>query len=188
MEQIILIPARLKGTRLPGKPLIEILGKSIIWRVWNQCKKIHPVEKIFIATEDIEIENHCRQFGINCIVTDKANTAIDRIKLFSDIVDADAYINVQGDEPIVNTQDILTVLKYNKKFPSRVVFGKTNNSIISKLKDINYLEGSVLIVLCLVSLVFGFYPEPLLNTMDVSVNGIIENHQNESVTNLIYKN
>ena len=49
MNQIIVIPARLKGTRLPGKPLIEILGKSIIWRVWNQCQKVHPKEKIFIA-------------------------------------------------------------------------------------------------------------------------------------------
>jgi NADH-quinone oxidoreductase subunit M len=69
----------------------------------------------------------------------------------------------------------------------RVIFGKTSNSTVSTLKDINYLEGSVLIILCLVSLVFGFYPEPLLNTMDVSVNGIIENHQNELAINLINK-
>ena len=67
----------------------------------------------------------------------------------------------------------------------RVVFGKTNNTSVSTLKDINYLESSILIILCIVSLVFGFYPEPLLNTMDVSVNGIIENHQNELSVNLI---
>ena len=149
MNQIIVIPARLKGTRLPGKPLMEILGKSIIWRVWNQCKKVHPEEKIFIATEDTEIEDHCKQYGINCIVTGKANTAIDRIKLFSDFVHADAYINVQGDEPIVNTQDILTVLKYNKKFPSRVVFGKTTANKtefydVSKAKVVCDLNGRLL--------------------------------------------
>ena len=149
MNQIIVIPARLKGTRLPGKPLMEILGKSIIWRVWNQCKKVHPEEKIYIATEDTEIENHCKQYGINCIVTGKANTAIDRIKLFSDIVQADAYINVQGDEPIVNTQDIFTVLKYNKKFPSRVVFGKTTANKtefydVSKAKVVCDLHGRLL--------------------------------------------
>tara|TARA_B100001057_G_scaffold247580_1_gene247917 strand:- start:302 stop:1792 length:1491 start_codon:yes stop_codon:yes gene_type:complete len=69
----------------------------------------------------------------------------------------------------------------------RVIFGKTNNTIISTLKDINFLEGSILIILCLVSLVFGFYPEPLLNTMDISVNGIIENHQNELSINLMNK-
>jgi len=149
MNQIIVIPARLKGTRLPGKPLIEILGKSMIWHVWNQCQKVHPKEKIFIATEDIEIANHCKHYGINCIVTGKANTAIDRIKLFSDIIQADAYINVQGDEPIINTQDILTVLKYNLKYPSRVVFGKTTaNEIefrdVSKAKVVCDLNGRLL--------------------------------------------
>ena len=149
MNQIIVIPARLKGTRLPGKPLIEILGKSLIWRVWNQCQKVHPKEKIFIATEDIDIANHCKQYGINCIVTGKANTAIDRIKLFSDIIQADAYINVQGDEPIINTQDILTVLKYNLKYPSRVVFGKTTANEtefrdVSKAKVVCDLTGRLL--------------------------------------------
>ena len=69
----------------------------------------------------------------------------------------------------------------------RVIFGKTKNTIISTLKDINFLEGSILIILCLVSLVFGFYPEPLLNTMDISVNGIIENHQSELSINLMNK-
>ncbi len=89
---------------------------------------------------------------------------------------------------ILASTGVVLCAAYMLWMAKRVVFGKTNNSIISKLKDINYLEGSVLILLCLVSLVFGFYPEPLLNTMDVSVNGIIENHQNESVVNLIYKN
>lgn len=149
MKQIIVIPSRLKGTRLPGKPLIEILGKSMIWRVWNQCQKIHPKENIFVATEDAEIFNHCKQYEINCIVTDKANSAIDRIKLFSDIIQADAYINVQGDEPVVNTEDILTILKYNQKFPDRVVFGKTtaNDSEFhdaSKAKVVCDLDGRLL--------------------------------------------
>ena len=66
-------------------------------------------------------------------------------------------------------------------------FGNTNNTIVTKLKDINYLEATILIVLCLVSIIFGFYPEPLLNTMDISVNGIIQNHQNELAVNLINK-
>ena len=149
MKQIIVIPARLKGTRLPGKPLMKILGKSIIWRVWNQCQKVHSKDRIFVATEDVEIENHCKRFGINCVVTGKANTAIDRIKLFSDLIKADAYINVQGDEPIINTKDVLTILKYNKKFPSRVVFGKTTANEtefydFSKAKVVCDLSGRLL--------------------------------------------
>ena len=69
----------------------------------------------------------------------------------------------------------------------RVVFGNANNEIVTKLKDINFLEATILIVLCLASIIFGFYPEPLLNTMDVSVNEIIQNHQNELTVNLINK-
>ena len=58
---------------------------------------------------------------------------------------------------------------------------------VTKLKDINYLEAMILIILCLISMIFGFYPEPLLNTMDISVNEIIQNHQNELIVNLINK-
>lgn len=139
----------MKGTRLPGKPLIKILDKTIIWRVWNKCQQVHPAEKIFVATEDIEIKNHCEESGINCYVTGKANTAIDRIKLFSDIIEADAYINVQGDEPLINTQDILTVLKYNQEYPNRVVFGKSPANKeefhdVSKAKVVCDLEGRLL--------------------------------------------
>ena len=149
MDQIIVIPARMQGTRLAGKPLIKILDKSILWRVWNQCQKVHPAEKIFVATEDIIIKKHCIEYGINCIVTGEANTAIDRIKLFSDTVKADAYINVQGDEPLVNPKDILSILEYNQQYPERVVFGKTQANReefldVSKAKVVCDLNGRLL--------------------------------------------
>ncbi len=89
---------------------------------------------------------------------------------------------------ILASTGVVLCAAYMLWMAKRVIFGKTNNSVISKLKDINFLEGSVLIILCLVSLIFGFYPEPLLNTMDVSVNGIIDNHQNELKVNLMGKN
>ena len=69
----------------------------------------------------------------------------------------------------------------------RVIFGK-HNDYIAKLKDINYLEGSILLTLCILSLVFGFLSRTFFNTMDVSVNEIIYNHQNELAVNLIGKN
>lgn len=149
MKQIIVIPARMKGTRLPGKPLIKILDKTIIWRVWNQCQQVHSADKIFVATEDIEIKNHCDDLGINCVITDKANTAIDRIKLFSDNIKADAYINVQGDEPLINPKDILSILEYNQKHPNRVIFGKSQANEeefqdVSKAKVVCDLHGRLL--------------------------------------------
>ena len=88
---------------------------------------------------------------------------------------------------ILASTGVVLCAAYMLWMAKRVIFGKINNEIVSRLKDINYLEGSVLVILCVVSLVFGFYPEPLLNTMDISVNGIIENHQNELEVNLINK-
>ncbi len=88
---------------------------------------------------------------------------------------------------ILASTGVVLCAAYMLWMAKRVIFGKTNNSIVSTLKDINYLEGTALVVLCLVSLIFGFYPEPLLNTMDISVNGIIENHQNELTVNLLNK-
>ena len=88
---------------------------------------------------------------------------------------------------ILASTGVVLCAAYMLWMAKRVIFGNTNNTIITKLKDINYLEATILIVLCLVSIVFGFYPEPLLNTMDISVNEIIQNHQNELTVNLIYK-
>ena len=88
---------------------------------------------------------------------------------------------------ILASTGVVLCAAYMLWMAKRVVFGNTNNIIISKLKDINFLEGTILIVLCLVSIIFGFYPEPLLNTMDISVNQIIQNHQNELTVILIDK-
>lgn len=125
MKQVIVIPARMKGTRLPGKPLINILKKPMIQHVWEKCKQVISKDYIYVATEDNEIKDYCESNNIKCIITGPAETAIDRIKLFSDKIKADSYINVQGDEPIVNINDIKSLLNYNLKFPDRVVFGKT---------------------------------------------------------------
>ena len=87
---------------------------------------------------------------------------------------------------ILASTGVVLCAAYMLWMTKRVIFGKTNNNITT-LKDINFLEGLTLIVLCLISLFFGFYPEPILNTMDISVNAIIENHQNELTVNLINK-
>ncbi|MEM4396784.1 MAG: 3-deoxy-manno-octulosonate cytidylyltransferase [Candidatus Woesearchaeota archaeon] len=149
MKQIIVIPARMKGTRLPGKPLIEINGKKILQYVYERCCKVMDKEHIFIATEDKVIEDFCKVNNMNCINTGPADTAIDRIKLFSDIIESDAYINVQGDEPIFNIEDLKKILDYNKMHPDRIVFGKTKcNSEeffdYSKAKVVCDLNGRLL--------------------------------------------
>jgi len=149
MKQVIVIPARMKGTRLPGKPLIEIMGKAIIHHVWDRCRQVVESENIYIATEDDEINQYCKNNNIQCVVTQTAETAIDRVKYFSDLIPADVYINIQGDEPIVNVHDIESLLSYSRKYPDRVIFGKTKANAeefndYSKAKVVCDLEGKLL--------------------------------------------
>lgn len=149
MKQVIVIPARMKGTRFPGKPLFAINGKAIVHHVWDRCAKALSSDDIYIATEDDIIMDYCRRNHMKCVITGQADTAIDRIKLFSDIIIADSYINVQGDEPVINVADIRTILDYNKQYPDRVVFGKTKADSkefndYSKAKVVCAIDGKLL--------------------------------------------
>ena len=99
---ILVIPARLDSTRLPKKLLIEIEGKSIIERTYNQAlKALKDKNKIIIATDSIIIKEHCESFGANTVLTSKnCLTGTDRIAEISEKIFASQYINLQGDEPI----------------------------------------------------------------------------------------
>lgn len=115
----------MKSTRLPGKPLIKINGISILERVYLKCNKVLSKDKIFVATESEEIIKFCKKKNFNCINTGKANTALDRIGKFSYKIDSDIYINVQGDEPIVNISDIKKIISASSKYKNAVLIGKT---------------------------------------------------------------
>ena len=112
MNFIIVIPARYKSTRFPGKPLVMIKGKTMIQRVYEQCLKSISHDKIYVATEDKRILDYCQEKGIQCILTsDKCLTGTDRVGEIAKLIDADYYINVQGDEPIFNPRDINLLIK-----------------------------------------------------------------------------
>lgn len=148
-ECVVVIPARMNGTRLPGKPLLEIAGKPMLLRVWEQCLNVFPERDIFVATEDKVIQDFCLQKNIQCILTEKAESAIDRLYLFSRVVKSRTYINVQGDEPLINPEDVRSIAKYSRRFPDRVVFGKTEASQeefmdLSKAKVVCDINGRLL--------------------------------------------
>lgn len=112
MKYILVIPARYQSSRFPGKPLIDIEGKTMIKRVYEQCVKTVDPNLIYIATEDQRIKNHCEQHNMQCIMTSSAClTGTDRVGEVAKIIDADYYINVQGDEPLFNPKDIDKLLK-----------------------------------------------------------------------------
>jgi len=104
---IAIIPARYESTRLPGKPLLDINGKSMIRTVWENISQSKILREVYIATDDERVLNHCQSFGANVIMTPKnLPSGTDRIAYVVrklDLLD-DIIINVQGDEPLVQAK------------------------------------------------------------------------------------
>ena len=69
MKQVIVIPARMKGTRLPGKPLINILQKPMIQHVWEKCEQVISKDYIYVATEDDEIKDFCENNNVKLVLS-----------------------------------------------------------------------------------------------------------------------
>ena len=100
---VIIIPARYKSSRLPGKPLVDIRGKSMIRRTWEQCTHVLPENKIYVATDDQRIVDHCAENGMQAVMTgEDCLTGTDRVYQAALQIEADIYINVQGDEALVD--------------------------------------------------------------------------------------
>lgn len=111
MKIIGVIPARYSSTRLPGKPLADICGKPMIWWVYQQVKKVNGLSDVFVATDDSRIGEVCDKFGMNYVMTaDNHPDHIARIHEVSCRVEADYYVCVNGDEPLINPQCIEKVL------------------------------------------------------------------------------
>lgn len=126
IDYLLIIPARYKSKRLPGKPLLDIKGKPMIVRTFNQCNKVIPRSKILVATDDERIIEICKKNNIAAMMTsNKCLTGTDRIAEVAKKIKKNFYINVQGDEPICNPQDIKKIIKYAKRFPNSVINGYT---------------------------------------------------------------
>ena len=117
LDLVVVMPARLKSFRLPNKPLIKILGKEMILRSIDRCKLCVRQKYIYVATDSIKLKNFLKKNNFtNVILTSSRNkTGTDRIFEFSKAIKAKRYINVQGDEPIVNPNDIRKIIEISKK-------------------------------------------------------------------------
>jgi 3-deoxy-manno-octulosonate cytidylyltransferase (CMP-KDO synthetase) len=96
----IIIPARYNSSRLPGKPLQLISGKSLIERVWTIAKSVKGIDEVYIATDDARIELHALEFSAKVMMTGNCPNGTERVfKLASDLKlqDNDWIINLQGD-------------------------------------------------------------------------------------------
>jgi 3-deoxy-manno-octulosonate cytidylyltransferase (CMP-KDO synthetase) len=114
MKVIGIIPSRYGSTRFPGKPLIDILGKSMIQRVFEQCIKCNKLTDIIVATDDERIYNHVIEFGGKAMMTsgkhatgtERCNEIAQNLKEKFDII-----VNIQGDEPFIEPLQIDEIIQ-----------------------------------------------------------------------------
>ena len=131
MKTLIIIPSRLSATRLPGKPLLKINGLSIISHVFKKAEEAN-IGEVVVATEDQEIMDDVINNGGQAILTEKQHkSGTDRIyealqKLKKNI---DLIMNLQGDEPLMNIEDIRNLNNQMIKNQSQL------GTLASKIKD-----------------------------------------------------
>lgn len=130
---VIIIPARFGSSRYKGKPLVKILGRELVLRVADVCAKTLEKNNIYVATDNKKIKDRVEKANYNTIMTSvKCLTGTDRVAEASKKISAKIFINVQGDEPLVNPRDIKKIIKAKKKYPDYVICGYDK---VHKLQD-----------------------------------------------------
>ena len=138
MKTLTIIPSRLSATRLPGKPLLRINDLSIISHVFRRAQEAN-IGDVVVAAEDQEIVDDVIKNGGRAILTSKNHkTGTDRIyEAFKklELKDVDLIMNLQGDEPAINTKDIISL---NKKM---VCNQSKMGTLAAKMKDLKDLDN-----------------------------------------------
>ena len=109
MKGLGIIPARFGSTRFPGKPLIEINGKSMIRRVIDQARQCQSLQDVWVATDDERIFKHVEQYGCKAFYTSQdCNSGTERICELLPSIEGhfDFVLNIQGDEPFVHVESL----------------------------------------------------------------------------------
>lgn len=131
MKTVGIIPSRYGSTRLPGKPLKDICGKPMVWWVYRQTMQAKKVDEVYVATDDSRIADACEKYNIPYIMTkDTHPTAAHRIQEVSQTVCADLYLQLNGDEPLIDP-DIIDAVVVDD-VPTDREFG---TNIITKMKN-----------------------------------------------------
>ena len=138
-----LIPARWASTRFEGKPLAMICGQTMIQRVYDRALMSKRLDEVYVVTDDDRIENYCNENTLNVIrINQDVKTGTDRIALTLDTLDADIYVNIQGDEPLIDPDAIDRLVEYyNPNIGTANAYVKINEPY--KLTDVNVVKAVI---------------------------------------------
>jgi len=130
MKILGIIPARYASTRFPGKPLVDIAGKSMIQRVYEQAKKCSQLSEVIVATDDDRIFEHVNSFGGKAEMTSSTHqSGTDRCaEVAEKHPEYDVIINIQGDEPYINPDQISKLIS---------CFGDPGTQIATLIKKVS---------------------------------------------------
>lgn len=131
MKVVGIIPARYASTRLPGKPLKDICGHPMIWWVYKRVSSVRKLDEVYVATDDESIAKVCKDSSIPYVMTASTHrAAAHRIQEVSETIAADFYVQLNGDEPLINTEAIIAAIP--EKIPQDIEFG---TNIITEMND-----------------------------------------------------
>lgn len=112
MKVIGVIPARYESSRFPGKPLADICGKPMVWWVYQSSKKVDDFDAVYVATDNQKIFEVCKKLDIDVIMTSEVHkTGTDRIGEVARKIPAELFVNIQGDEPLLESSTIRAAIE-----------------------------------------------------------------------------
>lgn len=127
MRILGVIPARYASSRLPGKPLTDILGKPMVWWVYQAAMQSPLLNDLVVATDDERILAVCKEYGINAVMTRADHdTPTARIQEVSCLIQADLYLQIMGDEPLIDPKAFELILPKELPDDPYYVAGVTN--------------------------------------------------------------
>jgi 3-deoxy-manno-octulosonate cytidylyltransferase (CMP-KDO synthetase) len=139
---IAIIPARYHSTRFPGKPVVEIAGKTLIEYVYRRVEQSTLVDQIVVATDDVRIAHAVEQFGGAVIMTRNDHpSGTDRLAEAAATLDADALVvNVQGDEPLIEPSAIDQAITAARQGNAEMITLKTRLDDPASIQDRNRVK------------------------------------------------
>lgn len=127
MKILGVIPARYASSRLPGKPLADILGKPMVWWVYQAAMQSPLLDDLVVATDDERILAVCKEYGMNAVMTRADHdTPTARIQEVSCLIQADLYLQIMGDEPLIDPKAFELILPKELPDDPYYVAGVTN--------------------------------------------------------------
>jgi 3-deoxy-manno-octulosonate cytidylyltransferase (CMP-KDO synthetase) len=130
LTKLAVIPARMASVRLPGKPLLPISGTPMLERVYRRAALCRQLDQVVVATEDEEIASFCRARDIPVELTARHPSGTDRVVELSERLKADLFVNIQGDQPLLDPRQVDILLSVFQRRPEASV-----STLVAPLAD-----------------------------------------------------